>query len=86
MKNLKTKSLIAGFVFVLAFALAGTPDAPVTSIVPTVGGVASAYAPPCNAELLAMQTAWANYQRGDGNWAYLIYLSAVWDYYGCLYG
>ena len=86
MKNLKTKSLIAGFVFALAFALAGTPNAPVTSIVPTVGGVASAYAPPCTAELLAMQTAWAYYQEDKGPRAYGRYIVAVWDYYGCLYG
>ena len=44
----KCKTAVATLTFAIAFALVGSPSAPVAKVVPTVGGVAHAYAP-CDA-------------------------------------
>ena len=85
MKKLKMKPLLAAFAFALAFGLFGTPAAPGTSVVPTVGGVAAAYAP-CSYEYMTMQVAWDYFMSDGGPVAYLRYLHAAWDSYSCMRG
>ena len=54
--RLKWKTAVATLTFAIAFALVGSPAAPVAKMVPTVGGVAHAYAP---CDLLIWHIAWA---------------------------
>lgn len=54
---------------------------------PTVGGKALAYAPPCEYEWSEYQQAWEEYQRYGGEYYYnFVYLPAKDAYYDCLYG
>ena len=54
--RLKWKTAVATLTFAIAFALVGAPAAPVAKMVPTVGGVAHAYAP-CDVLLWNMMAA-----------------------------
>ena len=60
--RLKLKTVVATLTFALAFALVGSPSAPVAKVVPTVGGVAHAYAP-CDMLLWNMMRAAQAYAR-----------------------
>lgn len=52
----KLKTAVATLMFAIAFTLVGSPSAPLAKVVPTVGGVAHAYAP---CDLLLWNIAWA---------------------------
>ena len=84
--RVKVKSLVMAVAFVAAIGLFGTPVAPGTSVVPTVGGVAEAYAPPCLNEFLNMKRAWDYYYSYGGYWAFLDFLDAAMEYQYCLQG
>ena len=59
----------------------GTPSAPGTKAVPTVGGYAHAYT--CTIEFMDMQAAWEYYLHNRDFISYLLYLDALVDYYSC---
>ena len=58
----KLKTAVATLTFVFAFALVGSPSAPAAKVVPTVGGVAHAYAP-CDTLFWNMMSAANAYLR-----------------------
>lgn len=62
--RLKWKTAVATLTFAIAFALVGSPSAPVAKVVPTVGGVAHAYAP-CDVLFWNMVLASMAYMRDD---------------------
>ena len=66
---------------IAAFLLFGSPDAPGTKSVPTVGGEAHAYT--CSAEFTNMQDAWNHYMHYRTTRAYRYYLAAAMDFYSC---
>ena len=67
--------------FAVVFPLFGTPSAPGTDAVPTVGGDAHAYT--CTQEFMDMQAAWDHYLRNSTNYTYGLYLLAMWEFYSC---
>ena len=85
MKKLRTKAVIGALSFALVIGLFGTPTALGTSVIPTVGGFAAAYAP-CSYEHMVMQAAWDDYNQYGGFWALMDYLNAARDYYSCMSG
>ena len=55
--------------------------------VPTVGGKAHAYAPPCSYEWWVYEYVWAEYQEYGGQHYYdFVVVPAKDAYYDCLYG
>ena len=86
MKKLKLELSALTVGVVAAAGLFATPAAPVASMLPTVGGAAHAYAPPCQDELEAYNLAYDDWLRYD-DWPSFIRLGeATWDYMNCLNG
>ena len=87
MKKLDLRHLIGTFVFASTVAFFGAPSSPIVGSVPTVGGKALAYAPPCSYEWWVYQYVWAEYQEYGGQHYYdFVVLPAKDAYYDCLYG
>ena len=81
---MQLKKVLAPLVFTTAFALAGSPSAPLATAVPTVGGNAHAYAP-CAYLLLQMQGATFRWKADPSFRNFDAMVEAVWDYYdGCV--
>ena len=87
MEKLDLRNLVGTFVFAFATGLFAAPASPVLEAVPTVGGTALAYAPPCEYEWWEYQPSWAEYQQNGSNDYYnFVNLPAKDAYYDCLYG
>lgn len=65
----------------VSFFMFGTPSAPGTKAVPTVGGYAHAYT--CTPEFDLMMAAWDHYLRNRNDYTYGLYLLAMWEFYSC---
>ena len=75
----KCKTAVATLTFAIAFALVGSPSAPVAKVVPTVGGVAHAYAP-CDVLLWNMLRTAATFLRTRTEYDYQEMLQAYRDW------
>ena len=76
----KCKTAVATLTFAIAFALVGSPSAPVAKVVPTVGGVAHAYAP-CDALFWNMMLASTNYALNPNFSNLLDFIRAYREWY-----
>ena len=77
---MQLKKVLAPLVFMTAFALAGSPSAPLATSVPTVGGTAHAYAPCYYLRWNMLYTA-AVWDMTRQDWAYDEMVIAYSEYY-----
>ena len=76
----KLKTVLATLSLTLAFALVGSPAAPVANLVPTVGGVAYAYAP-CDSLFWDVVFAAAAYARDRSDQNHEALRRAISEYF-----
>ena len=74
----------------LAVCVFGLPKGLDSPIAPTVGGAAHAYAPPCQAEQMAVDVAWDTHLAAttydEAVYTLQLYHVAVSDLFNCMYG
>ena len=86
MNKLRPRQFTGTLVFAFAVGLFGAPSSPTVEALPTVGGAALAYAPPCTFEHFEMIDAWLELQEYGGWYYEKIYEEKRDAYYDCLYG